>query len=128
MRKLILAAAMVVLGASNGYAAKMGVAFNWGPTTACFDEKSPPITLSNVPAGTASLQIRMIDQNASSFNHGGGNLAYKGQAQLPYGAFKYKGPCPPMGTHYYRITVKALDASGKTLATGSATQPFSKKR
>src|SRR5690606_26127090 len=66
MRKLILAAAMVVLGASNGYAAKMGVAFNWGPTTACFDEKSPPITLSNVPAGTASLQIRMIDQNASS--------------------------------------------------------------
>lgn len=127
MRKLLLISAATLIVASNAFAADMSVAFEWGPTKKCFDSKSPPIKLSNVPQGTAKLLIKMIDQNASSFDHGGGSVAFKGQAQLPYGAFKYKGPCPPSGTHFYKITVKAVDASGKTLSSGSATQPFSKK-
>ncbi|WP_406873476.1 phospholipid-binding protein [Aminobacter sp. P9b] len=121
----MLAGALMLAG-SNAFAAGMGVSFDWGPTKKCLDPKSPPIALSNVPQGTVNLEIKMIDQNAS-FNHGGGKVAFKGQSQLPYGAFKYKGPCPPAGTHPYKITVKALDASGKALASGSATQPFSKK-
>ncbi|WP_376710951.1 YbhB/YbcL family Raf kinase inhibitor-like protein [Pseudochrobactrum lubricantis] len=127
MNKLLLISAATLIVSSNAFAADMGVAFEWGPTKKCFDSKSPPIKLSNVPQGTAKLLIKMIDQNASSFDHGGGSVAFKGQAQLPYGAFKYKGPCPPSGTHFYKITVKAVDASGKTLSSGSATQPFSKK-
>lgn len=127
MHKLLLISAATLIVSSNAYAADMGVAFEWGPTKQCFDSKSPPIKLSNVPQGTAKLLIKMIDQNASSFDHGGGSVAFKGQAQLPYGAFKYKGPCPPSGTHFYKITVNAVDASGKTLSTSSATQPFSKK-
>lgn len=127
MHKLLLISAATLIVSSNAYAADMGVAFEWGPTKQCFDSKSPPIKISNVPQGTAKLLIKMMDKNASDFNHGGGNVAYKGQAQLPYGAFKYKGPCPPSGTHFYKITVKAVDASGKTLSSGSATQPFSKK-
>ncbi|MDP8252572.1 MULTISPECIES: YbhB/YbcL family Raf kinase inhibitor-like protein [Pseudochrobactrum] len=127
MHKLLLISAATLIVSSNAFAADMGVAFEWGPTKKCFDSKSPPIKLSNVPQGTAKLLIKMIDQNASSFDHGGGSVAFKGQAQLPYGAFKYKGPCPPSGTHFYKITVKAVDASGKTLSSGSATQPFSKK-
>lgn len=127
MHKLLLISAATLIVSSNAFAADMGVAFEWGPTKKCFDSKSPPIKLSNVPQGTAKLLIKMIDQNASSFDHGGGSVAFKGQAQLPYGAFKYKGPCPPSGTHFYKITIKAVDASGKTLSSGSATQPFSKK-
>ena len=127
MRKLILIAAVSVITSSSASAAGMGVAFEWGPTKKCFDAKSPPIKLTNVPQGTEKLLIKMIDQNASSFDHGGGTVAYKGQSQLPYGAFKYKGPCPPSGTHFYKITVKAVDAAGKVLATGTATQPFAKK-
>lgn len=127
MNKLLLISAATLIVSSNAFAADMGVAFEWGPTKKCFDSKSPPIKLSNVPQGTAKLLIKMIDQNASSFDHGSGSVAFKGQAQLPYGAFKYKGPCPPSGTHFYKITVKAVDASGKTLSSGSATQPFSKK-
>ncbi|MRX33236.1 phospholipid-binding protein [Aminobacter sp. MDW-2] len=126
MRRLFVMAAALSVVASSSFAAGMGVSFEWGPTKKCFDSKSPPIVLSNVPAGTVKLEIKMIDQNAS-YNHGGGNVAFSGQSQLPYGAFKYKGPCPPSGTHFYKITVKALDASGKALASGSATQPFSKK-
>ncbi|MDX8529763.1 hypothetical protein RFM41_10450 [Mesorhizobium sp. VK25A] len=84
------------------------------------------MTLSGVPSGTAKLQIRMTDSN-SAFEHGGGTVAYKGQTSLPYGEFRYKGPCPDSGTHFYNITVKAVDASGKVLASGSASQPFSSK-
>jgi phosphatidylethanolamine-binding protein (PEBP) family uncharacterized protein len=125
MRKLVLAAALTAC-ATGAVAADMGVAFEWGPTKKCFDSKSPPISVSGVPAGTKTLEIKMIDKNATGFNHGGGKVAYSGKAQLPYGAFRYKGPCPPEGTHFYKITVNALDASGKKLASGSATKPFSK--
>ncbi len=112
---------------SPAFAQDMKVAFDWGPTKQCFDPRSPPITLSGVPAGTAKLAMRMADQN-SPYNHGGGEIAYKGQAALPYGAFRYKGPCPPAGrTHFYKITVTALDAAGKPLASASGLQPFPKK-
>ncbi|MGB9118721.1 MAG: phospholipid-binding protein, partial [Bradyrhizobium sp.] len=36
----------------------------------------------------------------------------------------YTGPCPPSGQHIYRFTVQALDASGKVLASASASRPF----
>jgi len=126
MRKLLLAF-IIAMAAPNAFAADLNVSFDWGPTKKCLDPKSPPIKVSGVPQGTTTLDIKMIDRNATSFNHGGGKVAYKGQAQLPYGAFKYKGPCPPEGTHNYKITVTALDAAGKKLASGSASQPFSKK-
>jgi len=76
-----------------------------------------------VPAGTTKLDIRMVDMDAMSYNHGGGKVDFKGQQSLPYGAFRYSGPCPPM-RHSYRFTVKALDASGKTLATAKASKDF----
>ncbi|MEP7454130.1 phospholipid-binding protein [Phyllobacterium sp. SB3] len=108
-------------------ASAMGISFEWGPTKKCFDSNTPPIKLTDVPAGTAQLDVKMIDTNAIGFSHGGGKVAYTGQSALPYGAVKYKGPCPPSGTHYYSITVKALDASGKTLATAKDKKPFAKK-
>lgn len=111
---------------ATGAYADMNVAFEWGPTKKCFDPKSPPIQIRNVPAGTADLDIRMSDRN-SDYAHGGGRLHFSGQASLPYGAFKYQGPCPPQGAHTYVFTVKALDASGKTLATAKASRKFPEK-
>ncbi|WP_084508366.1 phospholipid-binding protein [Mesorhizobium sp. WSM3224] len=125
MKRLLLALGFAIV-ASDAFASGMGVSFAWGPTKKCFDPKSPPITVSGVPQGTAKLQIRMTD-SSSSYDHGGGTVVYKGQASLPYGAFRYKGPCPDSGTHFYNITVKAMDSSGKVLASGSASQPFSSK-
>ncbi len=87
MRKLVLIA-VASLYATGAMAADLGVSFNWGPTKKCFDPKSPPISVRNVPAGTKTLEITMIDRNAMGFNHGGGKVAYKGQGQLPYGAFR----------------------------------------
>jgi phosphatidylethanolamine-binding protein (PEBP) family uncharacterized protein len=114
----------IALAATTSAAsADMGMEFDWGPTKTCFDPNSPPITLSAVPRGTSKLVFRMVDRNAVGFNHGGGTVVYSGQKSLPYGAFRYKGPCPPQ-PHTYQITVKALDAAGKTLATARAERRF----
>ncbi|MBB5751690.1 phospholipid-binding protein [Prosthecomicrobium pneumaticum] len=102
--------------------AEMSVSFEWGPTTKCFDGKSPPMKLRGVPAGTKKLDIRMTDLNMRTFNHGGGKIAYSGDS-LPYGAFRYRGPCPP-SPHMYEFTVKALDGGGKALATATARKRF----
>lgn len=123
--KRIAAAVLVgVLGGCPAFAAGMSVTFDWGATKKCFDPKSPPFRLSGVPAGTKTLTFRMVDRNAPDFNHGGGEVAYSGQSAIPYGAFHYQGPCPPQGSHTYSWTVKALDGSGKVLATGNATKKF----
>ncbi len=106
--------------------ADMSISFDWGPTQKCFDPKSPPIKVAGAPAGTVDLDIRMVDLN-SDYVHGGGKVRVNGQASLPYGAFKYQGPCPPDGPHTYVFTVKALDAKGKTLATAKASRKFPEK-
>ena len=121
----LLLACSIIAGLTTVAHADMRVSFEWGPTKKCFDVNSPPFKLSGVPSGTASLDFQMTDRNAPTFHHGGGRVAYKGQASVPYGAFKYKGPCPPSGVHTYAFTVKALDGRGKTLATAEASQDFS---
>jgi phosphatidylethanolamine-binding protein (PEBP) family uncharacterized protein len=78
--------------------------------------------LAGVPAKTVKLDIRMVDLDAPHFVHGGGRMAYSGDS-LPYGAFSYRGPCPP-SPHTYQFTVKALDAAGKTVGTATARKRF----
>ena len=78
-----------------------------------------------MPAGAVKLDIRMVDLDAPSYPHGGATVVYSGQPSLPYGAFTYRGPCPP-SPHTYEFTVKALDGSGKPLATAIARKRFPK--
>lgn len=115
-----LAAALIL---APGLASAMGLSFQWGPTKKCFDPKSPPISVSDVPEGTKKLRFEMHDLQAPNFHHGGGTVAYRGKDNFPYGAFAYKGPCPPK-PHVYRFTAKALDGGGKVLATASAERRF----
>lgn len=115
--------ASVILIASGAAASAMSMSFDWGPTKKCFDPKSPPISLSDVPQGTAKLRFRMTDLNAPTYNHGGGTVTYGGKNKLAYGAFRYKGPCPPE-PHTYQFTVDALDAKGKKLASAKARKRF----
>jgi len=104
-------------------ASAMGLAFAWGPTQKCFDPKSPPMTVSAVPSGAKKLRVHMTDLDAPDYPHGGGTVAYNGNGKLAYGAFHYRGPCPP-SPHTYRMTVEALDGSGKVLATATARKRF----
>lgn len=123
MRKILTGLISLAM-LTTASAADMTASFDWGPTKKCFDGKSPPFKLSGVPKGTVTLDIRMKDLNAPSFTHGGGKVAYAGKGSLPYGAFRYKGPCPPSGKHKYRFTIKALDGQGKTLAKTTADRLF----
>jgi phosphatidylethanolamine-binding protein (PEBP) family uncharacterized protein len=88
---------------------------------------SPSFTLTDVPQGTARLQFAMTDLNVPSFHHGGGTVAYSGQAAVPCGAFSsgFTGPSPPAGqVHTYQFTVKALGPSGAVLATTTTRRKF----
>lgn len=120
----MMLAGSILLAMGSAASAEMHMSFEWGPTKKCFDPNSPPIHLSGVPEGTVKLAFMMSDLNAPNFHHGGGTVAYHGQSSLPYGAFKYKGPCPPSGSHTYVISVDALDAHGKTLAKAKASRHF----
>lgn len=122
-KTLIFLALSGLVTALCGPARAMDMSFEWGPTKKCFDGKSPPITLSGVPAGTAKLRFRMTDLDAPNFNHGGATVAYGGQKKLAYGAFRYRGPCPP-SPHVYEIRVDALDAKGKVIAKAKARRRF----
>lgn len=124
MRKILVAAAALIVMSTPAMAA-MSVSFTWGQTTSCFDKNSPPFTVSGVPAGTKTLKFKMTDLDAPDYPHGGGEVAFTGQKSIPYGAFKYTGPCPPT-THTYRFDVRALDGAGKELGKASAKQRFTK--
>jgi len=113
-----IAACALVLSASGAMA--FSASFRW-----C--SGSPSFALADVPAGTTALQFAMTDLNVPSFHHGGGKVAYSGQAEVPCGAFSsgFIGPSPPAGqVHTYEFTIKALGPGGAALATTTARRKF----
>ncbi len=88
---------------------------------------SPDFKLDDVPAGTVRLQFAMTDLNKPSFHHGGGTVGYRGQPDVPCGAFStgFVGPAPPPGeVHTYEFTVRALGPDGAVLGTTTARRRF----
>ena len=88
---------------------------------------SPRFSLQDVPAGATQLQFAMTDLNKPSFHHGGGTVEYRGQAEVPCGAFAktFVSPSPPPGeVHTYEFTVKALGGNGASLATTTVRRKF----
>jgi phosphatidylethanolamine-binding protein (PEBP) family uncharacterized protein len=120
VRALFVAAVLLVAVEA---ASAMGLSFEWGPTEQCFDKKSPPVMLRDVPAKTRQLRFKLVDLDAPDYPHGGDTIPYAGNDSLPYGGFRYTGPCPP-SPHTYRLSVEALDAGGKVLAKAEAEKRF----
>jgi hypothetical protein len=105
-------------GASHAYA--LSASFTW-----C--SGSPNFQLLDVPAGTVTLQFAMTDLDKPSFHHGGGTVGYRGQSEVPCGAFAsgFVGPAPPPGeVHTYEFVIKALAQNGTVLATATARKRF----
>jgi Raf kinase inhibitor-like YbhB/YbcL family protein len=87
------------------------------------EQVSPPLQVSNVPAGAKSLALILHDPDAArpgGFTHwvawnidtnGDMPEGFKGGEQGHSGAGKpgYIGMCPPSGTHHYHFMVYALD-------------------
>ncbi|HEX3938476.1 MAG TPA: YbhB/YbcL family Raf kinase inhibitor-like protein [Xanthobacteraceae bacterium] len=111
-------AATQIAGVSRAYA--FSASFNW-----C--SGSPNFQLSDVPPGTVTLQFAMTDLDKPSFHHGGGTVGYRGQSEVPCGAFAtgFVGPAPPPGeVHTYQFVIQALAQDGTVLATTTALKKF----
>src|SRR5262245_35880950 len=73
-------AAGIVLSLSTSGAFAFSASFSWCPG-------SPRFALADVPQATAKLDFQMTDLNKPSFHHGGGTVDYRGQPEVPCGAF-----------------------------------------
>lgn len=87
---------------------------------------NPPLTISEVPAGTQSLALIVHDPDAprGNWTHWllwnidpattsiAENSVPAGAVQgvTDFGSAAWGGPCPPSGTHRYIFTLYALDA------------------
>lgn len=129
MRRLVsLAFLALVLTAAP--AAAFEISFTWDGLKRCTTGDpntvpNPVFALKNVPAGTQFIRFKLVDKNAAGYNHGGGIVAWKGEAEVPAGAFKYKSPCPPDGAHTYEWTATAQSAkNGGKLGTAKAKRKY----
>lgn len=98
------------------------------------DNISPELTWSGAPRRTKSFVLTMIDVDVkpSDWSHwivadipAGTRSLSRGTKTLPrgaraiesnFGGTAYNGPCPPSGTHHYRLTLWALPVSNVLLA------------
>jgi Raf kinase inhibitor-like YbhB/YbcL family protein len=147
-------------GAISGFVLASG-AFEDGapiPTEYTCDGGSQPLPLTwqGAPGGTAEYAIVMDDTDANGFVHwvvaGIPGTAPAIANPLPAGVVEgrngkgtagYTGPCPPTGTHHYRVTLYALSAplgltasadadavraaaAGKTLGTAKLTGTYTR--
>lgn len=127
MRLTSLTLAALAFSATTA-SAEFTIAFEWGDIPNCRSGNpnvvgSPAFVLSGVPAGTTSIEFSLKDRNNAGYNHGGGRVNVGSDGQLPFGAFTYLSPCPPMGANTYVWTATAR-ANKKVLARASATRKY----
>ncbi len=127
MRLLFAAVAALSVSASQA-TAEFAISFEWGDIPRCTTGRpnivgSPAFVLSDVPAGTTSVEFRLKDRDAPNYDHGGAKVKIGRDGQMPFGAFRYKSPCPPGGTHTYVWTATAR-AGNKVLARATATRKY----
>ena len=119
----------VLLFACHAHA-QMAVDFEWRLEHRC-STASPALKISGAPPGTTKFLANMVDNDFTSFVHGGGTVDAPNSPdfEIPPGALKsYKGPCPPNFSnfgHDYVWTVQAVDSMGKLLASATKTKTFS---
>lgn len=101
----------------------LSVDFSWDGSRAC-SSRPPAFHITQIPPETQRLRFLMTDMDVPTFYHGGGTVPYDGSGQIAAGAFSYKGPCPPSGSHRYRWTVSAIDANDTIIAQGETTKSF----
>lgn len=72
---------------------------------------SPEINVQNIPEGTDTFMVRLIEVNAQERFCGGGSWRNDGSGIIPEGALTqhYQGPCPQAGqSSTYQYVVSAM--------------------
>jgi hypothetical protein len=123
-----VAVALMTVGAAT-QAQAFTASVKWAETSGCSGQ-TPNVTFSAVPKGTTKIDVKLVDLDLPTFNHGGGSVDFTGKTRYEPGELlslfsTYRGPCPPVGTtHRYEWTFNALDAAGAVLKSAKATIPF----
>ena len=110
-------------------ASDFGFEFEWGNINRCEDGNqilvnSPWFKLINVPAGTTHLIFEMKEKDNISFQNDKNKIKYHGSDEIEFGEFKYKGPCPDMGSKTYTWEIKALNHLGKEIGKAKSNSRF----
>jgi len=130
-----LSALLVIFFVAPAWAQNsLQVEFRWNISHHC-SNTSPALKLKNIPPGTTSLKVQLVDLDNHKQDHGGALLTkadgFSAEHVIePGGLDKYKGPCPENFTtlgHEYQFNVSALNAENKLLSSGSAKATFSAK-
>lgn len=105
--KTKILALSLALGFASTTVQAFEINFTWDGLKLCTSGKpnrvsNPAFSLKNVPDGTKFIRFKLVDKDVPSYNHGGGVVKYNGQKSIKPGAFKYKSPCPPNGSHTYQ--------------------------
>lgn len=108
---------VAILIATPAIASDFAISFEWGEIPLCTSGRpnvvpNPRFVLSNVPEGTKFIEFKMTDLDVPNYDHGGGTLSYTGENIIEPGAFTYKSPCPPSGSHRYQWTATAKEKTG----------------
>lgn len=106
----------------------MKLSFDWGNIPLCTTGRpnivpNPRFELTDVPPGTEAVVFRMTDLDVPAYDHGGGRVAVMSDGVIEPGAFSYKSPCPPRGSHTYEWVAEAVKA-GVVLATARAERDY----
>ena len=129
MKKIFLVLIIYLISTISAYA-EFSFSFEWGDIKKCTSGKpnrvsNPIFNLTNVPEGTVELRFKMKDKDVPNYNHGGGKIKnYSGETTIQPGAFKYKSPCPPSGSHTYEWTITAIGDKKKKLGKAKATREY----
>ncbi|MET0532402.1 MAG: hypothetical protein ABW003_29480 [Microvirga sp.] len=111
------------LGMSPASAADMTLEFSWRGVEACRGGGvSPALQVKNAPRGTRTFFFtleRILGRETREL--GGSSVPFRADGQIPPGSVYTNAPCEPAD---YRWTVKALDATGRTIATASKAEFF----
>ena len=130
MKLLIKSIILLLLFYIPTSANEFSFTFDWGNLKSCTSGKpnkvsNPIFELKNVPEGTKELRFKMKDKDVPGYNHGGGKIKdYNGDLTIQPGAFKYKSPCPPDGSHTYEWTITAIGDKKKKLGKAKATKNY----
>jgi phosphatidylethanolamine-binding protein (PEBP) family uncharacterized protein len=128
--RMVFSALIVAGTLAAPAAAQMQFTFDWAGLKLCTSGSpnkvtNPRFKVTGLPAGTTIIQFRLKDLDAPGYNHGGGWVKMSGDGTAPAGAFSYKSPCPPNGSHTYEWTATArTKKNGKTLAKATARRVY----
>jgi hypothetical protein len=102
--------------------------FEWGNIPSCSDGSpndvtNPIFTLSNVPTGAKTIDFELIDLDVD-YDHEGGTATLSGSNIIQPGAFEYKSPCPPDGSHVYEWTATVKNANGDKIGKATSEKEY----